>query len=148
MHNARADSWLLYILCAFFVLTGASLWETVVFIPMWISGNPATLTVLERNIGVDSSVLWVVVHSLFETILLFTLVFNWKTKSRRSAFQFFGILYAVIRAWTVLYFAPSFLRFQKLSSHPPLASSLIAQTLLWEKLNYVRTALVVALNIA
>jgi hypothetical protein len=148
MHNTRADRWLLYSLCAFFLMTGASLWETMVFVPVWASGNPATLTVLEGDAGLNSAALWVIVHSLFEIILLLTLVFNWKTKSRRTALVLLGILYTVIRAWTVFYFAPSFLDFQRLSSHPPIASSLIAQTLLWEKLNYVRTALVAALNIA
>jgi hypothetical protein len=143
-----ADRWLLYSLCAFFLITGASLWETVVFVPVWASGNPATLTVLEGNAGLDSTILWLVVHSLFEIILLLTLVFNWKTKSRRAPLLLLGILYAVIRIWTVLYFAPSFLDFQKLSSRPEIASSLIARTVLWEKLNYVRTGLVVALNIS
>lgn len=147
-HNTRADKWLLYSLCAFFLMTGASLWETVVFVPVWASGRPATLAVIEGNTGLDLSVLWIAIHFLFEIILLFTLVFNWKMKSRRAALLLLGLFYAAIRAWTIFYFAPSFLDFQKLSSHPPIASSLVSQTLRWEKLNYIRTALVVALNIA
>jgi hypothetical protein len=147
MDHARADRWLLYCMSAFFLMTGASLWETAVFVPVWASGNSATLITLGSRTGIDSAFLWVSVHSLFEVISLLTLVFNWRLQSRRNALLVIFALYAVIRLWTIVYFAPSFLKFQKLASDPTLTTTLIEATIRWKRLNYVRTVLVTLLNI-
>ena len=147
MNKMRADRWLLYAVSSLCVLTGASLWETIVLVPVWASGNPATLSVLRGNVGADSSVLWVVLHSLFELIFLTTLVFSWGLKERRALLLSIAALYLVVRVWTVAYFAPMFLTFQKLSSASYIPASLIEGTVHWKKLNCIRTGAVVALNI-
>jgi hypothetical protein len=147
MYRTRADRWLLYSMSAFSFLTGASIWETVIFVPFWASGNPSRLAILQGNAGIESAHLWVAVHSVFEMIFLVALIFNWKLKNRRAELVIVGVPYAVVRVWTIFYFARSFLEIQRHSAHPEYVSSLIAQTLLWEKLNYVRTALVAALNV-
>lgn len=148
MNRVRADKWLLYALSALFLLTGASIWETVVFVPVWASGNPANLSVLQANAGIDSSLFWLICHSAFEGIFILTLIFNWNLKGRRTALLFFAALYAIIRIWTVVYFAPSFLEFQKLSSQAHIVGVLTERTLRWKELNYIRTALVGILNLA
>jgi hypothetical protein len=143
----RADRWLLFAVASFCVLTGASLWETIVFVPVWASGNPATLTVLRANAGVDSAALWIVLHSLFELVFLGALVSNWKLKSRRNALLMIAVVYLILRVWTGVYFAPAFLNFQRLASMLPPSATLVQSTLRWKHLNYVRTVAVVALNI-
>jgi hypothetical protein len=147
MNKMRADQWLLYALSSLCVLTGASLWETIVFVPVWASGNPAALSVLRGNVGADSSVLWVVLHSLFEAMYLAALVLNWKLKQRRAGLLAIAVVYVCLRSWTVVYFAPTFLTFQKLSSASDIPKSLIESAVRWKNLNYIRTSAVVALNI-
>jgi len=147
MNKTRPDRWLLYAVSSLCLLTAASLWETIVLVPVWASGNPATLSVLRGNVDVDSSVLWIVLHSLFELIFLATLVFSWGLKERRVPLLTIAAVYLVVRVWTVAYFAPTFLAFQKLSSASDTPASLIASTVQWKNLNYIRTGAVVALNI-
>jgi hypothetical protein len=143
----RVDRWLLFAVASFCVLTGASLWETIVFVPVWASGDPATLTVLRANAGVDSATLWIVLHSLFELIFFAALVSSWKLKARRNALLAMATVYCILRVWTGVYFAPTFLTFQKLSAASDIPASLIQSTVRWKNLNYIRTGAVVALNI-
>jgi hypothetical protein len=147
MNKTRSDQWLLYAVSSFCLLTGASLWETVVFVPVWASGNPVTLSAIRANVGIDSTVLWLVLHSLFEAIYLAALVFNWKLKQRRAVLLAIAVMYACLRLWTAAYFAPTFLTFQKLSSASDIPTSLIESTMHWKNLNYIRTGAVVTLNI-
>jgi len=147
MNKTRPDRWLLLALSSFCLLTGASLWETVVFVPVWASGSPATLSVIRANVGIDSTVLWIVLHSLFEAIYLAALVLNWKLKQRRAGLVAIAVMYVCLRLWTTAYFAPTFLAFQKLSSASDIPEALIESTVRWKNLNYIRTSAVVALNI-
>jgi hypothetical protein len=147
MNKTRADRWLLYAVSSLCLLTGASLWETVVFVPVWASGNPTTLLVIRANAGIDSTVLWIVLHSLFEAIYLAALVLNWKLKERRVALLAIAVMYVGLRLWTASYFAPTFLTFHKWSSASDIPASLIESTVRWKNLNYIRTSAVVALNI-
>ncbi|HTB98472.1 MAG TPA: hypothetical protein VK716_15790 [Terracidiphilus sp.] len=148
MNYRRADAWLLYCLSAFWLMTGASLWETAVFVPIWASARPGALTVLKGDVGMDAAYLWVSVHSIFEVILLFTLISNWNDRPRRNALLAFTFLYAVVRAWTILYFAPSFLTFQRLSANSQFANPLLEGVVRWKNLNLIRTSLVTGLNVA
>jgi hypothetical protein len=143
----RADRWLLFAVASFCVFTGASLWETIVFVPVWASGDPATLSVLRANAGVDSATLWIVLHSLFELIFFAALVFNWKLKSRRNVLLAMAAVYCILRVWTGFYFAPTFLTFQRLSAASDIPASFIQSTVHWKTLNFIRTSAVVALNI-
>lgn len=96
----------------------------------------------------DAAYLWVSVHSIFEVILLFTLISNWNDRPRRNALLAFTFLYAVVRAWTILYFAPSFLTFQRLSANSQFANPLLEGVVRWKNLNLIRTSLVTGLNVA
>lgn len=148
MNYRHANAWLLCCLSMFWLMTGASLWETAVFVPIWASARQGALTVLQGNAGVDASYLWVAVHSIFEIVLVFTLISNWKDRPRRNALLEGAFVYAAIRAWTILYFAPTFLAFQRLSVHPEIANPIIESAVRWKNLNLVRTILVTGLNIA
>ena len=148
MNYRRADAWLLCCLSVFWLMTGASLWETAVFVPIWASARPGALAVLQGDVGMDASYLWVSVHTIFEIVLLFTLIFNWKDRPRRNALLAFAFVYAAVRAWTILYFAPSFLAFQRLSVRQEIAKSILESAVRWKNLNLVRTGLVTGLNIA
>jgi hypothetical protein len=147
MNDRRADVWLLCCLSVFWLMTGASLWETAVFVPIWASARPGALTVLQGDVGIDASYLWVSVHSVFEIVLLFTLIFNWKDRPRRNALLAFAFGYAAVRAWTIFYFAPSFLAFQRLSANSEFANPFLEGVVRWKNLNLIRTCLVTGLNI-
>lgn len=147
MNYQRADAWLLYCLSLFCLMTGASLWETAVFVPIWASARPGALVVLRGDVGMDAAYLWVSVHTIFELVLLFTLISNWKDRPRRNALLAFAFAYVAVRAWTVLYFAPSFLAFQRLSANAEIANPLLEDVVQWKSLNLIRTCLVTGLNV-
>jgi hypothetical protein len=147
MNQLRADKWLLYSLSACFFMTGASLWETVIFTPAWTLGVPSSLAILQPPNGLNPVYFWVIVHSLFEIIFIAALVFNWKIKETRKPLLAIFALYAVIRIWTLCYFAPTFIEFQKIPYNQIVDISLTQRTQLWKNLNYLRTGILIYLNL-
>jgi hypothetical protein len=142
----RGNRWILYSLCALFFTTGASLWETIIFTPVWTAGAPKSLSFLGTK-GLHPAAFWFVAHSLSEVILILALVFNWKVNDRRMPLLAMVVLYAIVRIWTLAYFAPTFIEFQNFPFTPTVDEALTGRTLLWRNLNYVRTGLVVLLNV-
>jgi hypothetical protein len=147
MYQIRANKWLLYCLSAFFFATGAALWETINFTPSWTAGAPASLITLVSPSGINPTLFWVVVHSSFEIIFILTLIFNWKIKESRNSLLAIFVLYALTRVWTIGYFAHAIVEFSKIPYSPTIDASLTEKTLRWRHLNYIRTGIVVFLNL-
>lgn len=144
MNSGGANNWLLYTLGLFFLTTGASLWETAIFTPAWSKSPPVSMQILDT---MDPKIFWGIVHSLFEMCFIITLVVNWKIKERK--FRLLGIFmgYAVLRIWTLSYFAPTYMHFEAVAHHPVTDDHLSAHAILWKHLNYIRTCLLIIVNI-
>ncbi len=59
----------------------------------------------------------------------------------------FAIHFAV-RVWTLIYFAPNVIDFQKIANTTSKSSGLLKRTTLWKNLNYLRVGLFIAVSIA
>ena len=147
MKPRRADRWLLMCLSAFFVTSGAALWETILFVPAWSRAAPASLRVFAAPYSIDPSLFWGVEHTAFELILSVTLVVNWRLQNRRLPLLGVAVLYAVTRLWTLIYFAPAFIHFHHIPASSTVDTLQTQLTTRWRDLNYVRTTLVVAGNV-
>jgi hypothetical protein len=67
--------------------------------------------------------------------------------TRNYLLLLFGIHFAV-RIWTVLYFAANIISFQKIAETGELVSNLATKAAKWQRLNYFRVAIFIAISIA
>jgi hypothetical protein len=142
------DLWLLSCLSAFFFTSGASLWETFLFVPAWSGAAPASFRVFTPPYSIDPAIFWGITHSVFELTLIITVVLNWKLKERRLPLIGIAAVYVLMRIFTLVYFAPTFIHFHGIAAANFIDEALTQKTLQWEHLNYVRTAIIIADNLA
>ena len=75
------------------------------------------------------------------------IIFCWKIDPVRNWLLILFAIHFAVRVWTLSYFAPNIIDFQKVAENPSLAKDLINRTSLWQTLNYVRVAIFVAVSI-
>jgi len=135
---SRAETWLLITTLAYFLMNGAGLFETAVIIPKWSSSPPTSLRLLQGPYAPDLKTFWIIAHSLHELTFIAAIVYCWQLTTIRIALLLLFTLHFIIRVWTLAYFAPRIIRFQKMD----LAiadSSLATAVRKWRQLNYLRT---------
>src|SRR5690606_7055986 len=110
----RAEIGLFITTLAYFMMNGAQLFETTVIIPKWTASPPESLAMLGGKYGFDLKTFWIVTHSLHEITFLLALIFCWKIDPVRNWLLFLFFLHVAVRAWTLLYFAPNIVEFQKI----------------------------------
>src|SRR5690606_11130521 len=115
---------------------GAQLFETTVIIPKWTASPPESLAMLGGKYGFDLKTFWIVTHSLHEITFLLALIFCWKIDPVRNWLLFLFFLHVAVRAWTLLYFAPNIVEFQKIPTSGTTDTNLLARTSQWRTLNY------------
>jgi hypothetical protein len=52
-----------------------------------------------------------------------------------------------VRVWTLAYFAPNIIEFQKIANGTSEGTGLAAKAALWKTLNYIRVALFIAVSL-
>lgn len=142
----RAEIWLFITTLAYFMMNGAQLFETTVIIPKWTTAPPESLAMLGGKYGLDLKVFWIVTHSLHELTFLLALLFCWKIDPVRNWLLLLFVLHVAVRAWTLMYFAPNIIDFQKIATSGTADTDLLARTSQWRVLNYVRVGIFVALS--
>ncbi len=143
----RANLWLFLAVAAYFAMNGAQLWETAIMVPAWTQAPPASLIFFREPYGLDFKVFWIVVHSVHELFLITALVFNWQIQSRRNLMLLLLAVHVAVRAWTLLYFAPTLIEFQGIQYSDTVDSVLTQRAAMWRDLNYLRVGLFVAVNL-
>lgn len=142
----RAELWLLISTLGYFLLNGAQLFETAVLVPKWSSRSPQSLSVLQGEFAPDLKTFWIIAHSLHELTFIAAIVCCWQlTGVRNSLLVIFGLHFAV-RLWTIGYFAPQLMGFQKMDV-TQVSDHLTAAVLRWKNLNYFRVLLFMALSV-
>jgi len=58
------------------------------------------------------------------------------------------VIHFTVRVWTLAYFAPNIIEFQKIANGGGDAVGLSSRTLRWRQLNYLRVGLFIAVSIA
>lgn len=142
----RAEIWLLITTLAYFMMNGAQLFETAAIIPKWTASPPESLAMLGGKYGLDLKVFWIVTHSLHEVTFLLALIFCWKIDPVRNWLLFLFLLHVAVRAWTLMYFAPNIIEFQKIAASGTTDTNLPIRTSQWRILNYFRVGIFVAIS--
>ncbi|THF49818.1 transposase [Flavobacterium supellecticarium] len=142
----RAEIWLCITTLLYFLMNGAQIFETLVFAPKWMASPPDSFKLLLDGKGTSLKIFWIVLHSLHEITFVLAIIFCWKIEPVRNWLLILFALHFAVRVWTLSYFAPNIIDFQKIAETPSLAQDLIRRTSLWQTLNYVRVAIFVAIS--
>lgn len=145
---SKADKWLFYSICAYFIMNGAQVWETALMVPAWTAAPPASLIFFRQPYGLDFKAFWIITHGIHELIFIAALMFNWKIKQRRNAMLLILAGHIAVRVWTLLYFAPTIIEFQQLPPADSIDAFLVQKAAMWRHLNYLRVGIFFLLNVS
>ncbi|MBA4058771.1 MAG: transposase, partial [Marivirga sp.] len=127
----KAEIWLGITTLIYFLMNGAQLFETLVFVPKWTISPPDNFSLLTDGPGASLKFFWIVFHSLHEITFILAIIFCWKIESIRNWLLILFVAHFAVRIWTLSYFAPHIIEFQKTANTPSLAKDLIRRTSLW-----------------
>ncbi|HFK5543580.1 TPA: transposase [Elizabethkingia anophelis] len=143
----RAEIWLCITTLIYFLMNGAQIFETLVFVPKWTASPPDNFNLLLDGKGASLKIFWIVLHSIHEIAFILAIIFCWKIDPVRNWLLILFAVHFAVRVWTLSFFAPNIIDFQKVAETPSLAKNLINRTSLWQILNYFRVAIFVAVSI-
>ncbi len=144
----RAEIWLFITALVYFLMNGAQIFETAVFVPKWTASPPQTLHLLNDPNGVSLKSFWIGFHSIHEITFILAIVFCWKLEPIHNGLLILFVLHFAVRVWTILYFAPHIMEFQRFADAPAATTDLMKRALLWKKLNYLRVGLFIVISLA
>lgn len=143
----RAEIWLCITTLLYFLMNGAQIFETLIFVPKWASSPPVTFKLLQDGNGVSLKYFWIILHSLHEIAFILAIIFCWKIDPVRNWLLALFIVHAAVRIWTLTFFAPNIIQFQNLAANPSISEEIISRISFWKTLNYVRVAVYIAVSI-
>lgn len=142
----RAELGLMITTLFYFLMNGAQIFETTVVVPRWTASPPHSFSLINGPHGLDLKTFWIVIHTLHEITFLIAIYFCWKIDPVRNWLIILFGIHFLVRVWTLVYFAPNIIEFQKLSTTETLPN-LMSKTTLWRTLNYVRLGIFIAVSI-
>lgn len=92
------------------VSLGGGLYEFLVIDPYWPK-RPGIIQ--SRNGGVSRARFWIPAHTVFEVLLIATLVVAWSEADARVALLVALVSHVVMRVWSLVDFVPKALAFEK-----------------------------------
>lgn len=143
----RAEVWLFITTLVYFLMNGAQIFETTVFVPKWTISPPLNFRMLVDSKGASLKFFWIIFHSLHEITFILAILFCWKIEPIRNWLLILFAAHFAVRIWTLSYFAPNIIEFQKIVETPSLAKDLVKRTSLWQSLNYVRVAIFILISL-
>lgn len=145
---AKAELWLLITILVYFLMNGAQIFETAAIVPKWSSNPPESFSLISGANGIDLKSFWIAFHSIHEITFFIAIYFCWKIEPVRNWLLILFAIHFAVRVWTLLYFAPNIMDFQKIAARDVINSAELAtRTALWRSLNYVRVAIFIAVSI-
>lgn len=144
---ARAEIWMLITTLLYFLMNGAQIFETLVFAPRWAASPPSTLQFLVDGHGASMKSFWIIFHSLHEITFILAIIFCWKIEPIRNWLIVLFVLHMAIRVWTIIYFAPNIIEFQKLAQVPELVQDLTKRIAQWQFWNYIRVGIYMLISL-
>jgi hypothetical protein len=145
----KAEVWLLITTLVYFLLNGAQIFETAAVVPKWSASPPESFALISGPYSINLKSFWIILHSIHELTFFIALYFCWKIDPVRNWLLVLLGIHFTVRAWTLLYFAPNIIEFQKILTDDLYTSGdLAAKTTLWRNLNYIRVAIFIAVSIA
>lgn len=143
----RAELWMLITTITYFLMNGAQVFETAVLVPKWTANPPDTFSLLTDKNGTSLKTFWIVFHSLHELTFILAIVFCWKIVGIRNGLLILFAIHFAIRLWTLSYFAPNIIEFQKIAEGLNSSTDLVKRANIWKTLNYVRVGIFIAVSI-
>jgi len=143
----RAELSVLITTLMYFLMNGAQVFETLVFVPRWTNAPPSNFNLLLDGRGASLKNFWIVFHSLHEITFILAIIFCWKIDPVRNWLLILFAIHFAVRVWTLSFFAPNIINFQKVAEDPSLAKDLVSRTSLWQTLNYLRVAIFIAISL-
>ena len=144
---SRAEIWLFITTLLYFTMNGAQLFETAVIVPKWTASPPESFQLFRGQYGLDFKVFWIVFHSIHEITFVLALMFCWRLDFIRSWLLVLFVIHLAVRVWTLLYFAPNIIEFQKMANATEYGTQLLQRVTSWKNLNYIRVGLFMAVSI-
>jgi hypothetical protein len=145
---ARAEFWLFITTLIYFIMNGAQIFETAVIIPKWTAQPPESFNIFKGEYGLDFKTFWIVIHSVHEITFIIAIVFCWQLDFIRNWLLLLFVIHFAVRIWTIVYFAPKIIHFQKIANTSERGNNLIKKASRWKTLNYFRVAVFMAVSIA
>lgn len=130
----------------YFLMNGAQIFETAVVVPKWTAAPPASFSLISGPYGINLKTFWIVTHSLHEITFMAAIYFCWKIDPVRNGLLILFAIHFLVRVWTLVYFAPNIIEFQK-NGTAETVSDLIQRTTHWRTLNYLRVTIFIAVSI-
>lgn len=144
----RAEIWLFTTTLIYFLMNGAQIFETLVFVPKWTASPPHSFQMLLNGQGASLKTFWIIFHSLHEITFIIAIIFCRKIEPIKNGLLILLAAHFAVRVWTLSFFAPNIIDFQRVAENPSLAKDLINRTSLWKTLNYVRVAILMVISLA
>src|SRR5687768_12517576 len=119
---AKAEMWLLITTLVYFLMNGAQIFETAAVVPKWSASPPKSFALISGPYGINLKAFWIIVHSIHEITFFIALYFCWKIDPVRNWLLLLLGIHFAARVWTLLYFAPTIIEFQKVSTDESIAS--------------------------
>lgn len=142
-----AATWLFITTLIYFLMNGAQIFETAVIVPKWTASPPESFQMLKGKYGLDLKVFWTALHSIHEITFILAIIFCWKLEPIRNWLLFLFIIHFAVRVWTLFYFAPKIIKFQKIANEENSETNLLIRTTLWRRLNYIRVGVFIAISL-
>lgn len=131
----------------YFVMNGAQIFETVVLVPKWTASPPDSFALFRGPYAIDLKTFWIATHSIHEISWIAAIILCWKLDVRNALLLIF-VLHFAVRAWTLAYFAPEIISFQRIAESGEAGLDLVRRVTLWRQLNGVRVAAFALLSFA
>lgn len=142
----RAEIWLFITTLAYFLMNGAQIFETAVIVPKWTAAPPASFQLFKAPHGLDFKAFWIIMHSLHEITFILAIVFCWKLDPVRNWLLILFALHFAVRVWTLTYFAPNIIEFQKIANGETTGADLLQRAQQWKLLNYIRVGIFILVS--
>ena len=146
-HLVRAETWLFITTLAYFLMNGAQVFETAVIVPKWTASPPESFQLFKGKHGLDFKPFWIITHSIHEITFILAIIFCWELDLIRNWLLILFIIHFAVRVWTLAYFAPSIIEFQKIANKTDPGTGLLNRTSRWRKLNYIRVGIFIAVSL-
>jgi hypothetical protein len=129
-------------------MNGAQIFETAVIVPKWSASPPASLQIFHGKFGLDFKWFWIFAHSIHEITFILAIIYCWQLTEIRNSLLILFVIHMAVRAWTLAYFAPNIIAFQRLADLDGVPKTLPLKVKRWRQLNYIRVALFIAVSLA
>jgi len=110
---------------------GGGIYEGIIVNPLWSRSPPASFAVIQPPDGVALQRFWIPVHAGITVFALAALAAAWRHRVIRRLLLVGLASYAVMRAWSGVYFIPHMLAFQDIAPDSAPSAELSMRVARW-----------------